>query len=259
MPVQEPRIHFRKPPIQAVSCSIVFEPLQLAVPHIGILWTYWHDDLPGCQEMPPYRLAGRSVLEVSNVPPLPRIRFTSEDESNRLDLQRDLFAFAWKKGGDEDEYPHFDKVYSRFRSYLADFGEFCEYNEIGEIQPIHCELRYENRIQKGSGWSKSNDLSGVLPQFDVNKARDFLPEPSALNLEWVYQLPLDSGSMFVRATTMGGDEDFVSLVLFCRGIGQNKRLEGLGDWFELAHQWIVEGFVDLTDGDVQSTHWEREV
>jgi len=30
------------------------------------------------------------------------------------------------------------------------------------------------------------------------------------------------------------------------------------NWFDLAHEWIVRGFTDLTEKEMQETIWKRE-
>ena len=34
--------------------------------------------------------------------------------------------------------------------------------------------------------------------------------------------------------------------------------ENMSDWFDMAHEWIVRGFSDLTNDTIQKTIWKRK-
>lgn len=42
-----------------------------------------------------------------------------------------------------------------------------------------------------------------------------------------------------------------------RAIGESASKEAIREWFDLAHEWIVRGFTDLTTTEIQKI-WERE-
>ena len=44
--------------------------------------------------------------------------------------------------------------------------------------------------------------------------------------------------------------------LTARGIGENKSLEAMPNWFDFAHESIVRGFADLTGYQVQRDVWK---
>jgi hypothetical protein len=48
------------------------------------------------------------------------------------------------------------------------------------------------------------------------------------------------------------------LDLTVRGIGRDKSPGGMTDWFDLAREWIVRGFTDLTGEDVQKNIWRKK-
>jgi hypothetical protein len=45
--------------------------------------------------------------------------------------------------------------------------------------------------------------------------------------------------------------------LTVRGIGPDRSVEGMWSWFDLAREWIVRGFADVTGPDVQQNIWRR--
>lgn len=264
MPIESSIIDYEKPPVTEVACSAVFEELNLAVPHIGLLWADWHDELPMCQELPPQRhyieqLCERKsqIMEVSDRLPLPRMVFANADQSHTLQLQRDYLMYAWTKVHPDAEYPRFDAVFNQFEAYLNNLKLFAEQTESGVLTPLQYELKYVNQIPRGDGWMTPGDIHEVLPQFDSAKASGkFLPQPSGLHLQWVYELPDQSGRLYVRVSTVPNSQ-ILQFSLTCRGIRHNKQLKGFKEWFEQSRSWIVHGFRDLTDPAVQKVCWKR--
>ena len=53
-------------------------------------------------------------------------------------------------------------------------------------------------------------------------------------------------------------QPIILLDLTVRGIGKDKSIEGMWDWFDLAREWIVCGFADLTGERVQTEVWKRK-
>ncbi len=45
--------------------------------------------------------------------------------------------------------------------------------------------------------------------------------------------------------------------LTVRGIPKDKSVETMWQWFDLAREWIVRGFTDLTGQEMHS-RWERQ-
>jgi hypothetical protein len=47
------------------------------------------------------------------------------------------------------------------------------------------------------------------------------------------------------------------LELAAAGPPSDQTEGGLESWFEVAHEWIVKGFEDITDKEVQRSVWGR--
>lgn len=52
-------------------------------------------------------------------------------------------------------------------------------------------------------------------------------------------------------------QSVIILDLTVRGIGTDRSLEGMAAWFDLAREWIVRGFVDLTGKEAKEKVWKR--
>ena len=94
---------------------------------------------------------------------------------------------------------------------------------------------------------------------DGSRSR-FLPPPMNYNWQTQYLLPDDAGTLSVtaRPTLDKGDHGpQIRLDLSVRGITNDTSDEGIDSWFELAHDWIVQGFVDVTADAMQEQVWRR--
>jgi hypothetical protein len=45
--------------------------------------------------------------------------------------------------------------------------------------------------------------------------------------------------------------------LTATGLGADKSMDAVWEWFEVAHEWIVCGFTDLTGATIQKDIWKR--
>jgi len=60
-----------------------------------------------------------------------------------------------------------------------------------------------------------------------------------------------------QATRKEDQMPLIVLELSAKGIGDDKTPAGLFAWFDVAHEWIVRGFADLTTERAQKDLWGR--
>jgi uncharacterized protein (TIGR04255 family) len=163
---------YENPPIIEVVCGILFKPLEkLLVPHFGVLWEKFNPEYSRCEEqpllMPIIEAFERSpqTIEISNIPPLPRIWFVHENDNGIIQIQRDRFLHNWRKVRPGDEYPRYRNVLQNFQKYLSGFEEFLKAVDLEEIVPLQYELTYIDLIPQGHELQglKSRSLSLVRP------------------------------------------------------------------------------------------------
>ena len=53
-------------------------------------------------------------------------------------------------------------------------------------------------------------------------------------------------------------QPIVLFELTVRGIGDDRSVDGMLDWFDLAREWIVCGFADMTSEKVQRELWKKK-
>jgi uncharacterized protein (TIGR04255 family) len=266
-PAQAPMPEFRRPPVAEVVCGLTFKPLQmLLVPHIGLLWSKFRADYPSCKEVDALVPVVESFKEEDeqqmnfSLPALPRVWFISKDNNGIIQVQRDRYLQNWRKVRTTDEYPRYATVKSDFKQNIGRFQTFLNENELGTIQLEQLELTYINHIYQGEGWDDVGKLAKVFPDFAWRADKLFLTEPERINWRTSFVLPDQAGRMHVTIQNAMRRNDKKPLILFeltVRGIGHERAIENIWGWFDLAREWIVRGFADLTGPDMHKSVWLR--
>jgi uncharacterized protein (TIGR04255 family) len=260
------RVRFERPPVVEVVCGVLFGTLPaLRTAHVGLFWNLLRTDFPDVDEAPPLV----PIVEGQEAPlleamgavieaPLPRTWFRSVDGHALIQLQRDRFLYNWKRDSPLDgSYPSYDFVIAEFERRWDQFVGFVGQERLGELVPRQFELVYVNIVPRD-----------IIPPGDpvlVDHGRStqsprFLPEPESFSWRTSYALPGGQGRFHVAATSVRQQttgEPAIRAELTARGINDAPK-EKMRDWFDLAHEWIVNGFVDVTTRTMQESAWRRE-
>jgi uncharacterized protein (TIGR04255 family) len=260
---------YDNPPLTEVVCGVTFKSLDnFIATHLGILWSLYQPDFPGVEEVAPLAspieiIDGQQLetqMEFTDIPPLPRQMFISQDGGSIIQVQRDRFIFNWRKLDLADDYPRYENVFGAFENKLAKFEEFIK--NIGmEVLPIQYELSYVNQIAEGALWKNIGDLSRIFPHLQSKIENGLiLSEPETINSRISFLLPNKMGRLHITIRT-GARRKFDSkkLVIFeltARGFN-HKSMSEIRKWFDIAREWIVQGFTDLTAEKIQQEKWKR--
>lgn len=252
---------YKSPPVDEVVCGYRFEPLsQLKVVHIGLLWKKFRNDFPNVQHAAPISTDGSIFVDETTGIPLPRVWFISKADNELIQFQPDRLYYNWRHRG--DDYPRYPSIVSKFEKARVHLEAFTKEMNLGTVKPIDCELTYINHILRGQGWSSINDLPNVIPDFSWRTDKhDFLPNPTNVAWQVRFELPENKGWLNVKLNQATRKTDSVpSLILdfSARGLGDEKTGKSMRNWFDMAHEWIVRGFTDLTAEQIQKTFWKRE-
>jgi len=258
---------YEKPPVNEVVCGIQFKTLDgFRIPHFGLFWETCKTEFPTCQEVAPLIpiIERFGVDEVDVQPPgefpLPRVWFVNGNDTGIIQVQRDRFLHNWKKGRPTDEYPRYPVVIERFKQHLQSFESFLVQHDLGKIEPTQYEMSYVNHISEGEGWSTLADLSQLFRDYCWHTEGRFLPNIEHVNLRKTFALPDRKGRMHVSIRDGKRRDDDRPVILFeftIRGFPDNASHEAMWAWFDLAREWIVRGFTDLTTDAVQKNVWRR--
>lgn len=269
MPSDRDLPEYENPPVVEVVCGVLFKSLDsLLAPHLGVLWEKFKPDYPHCQEVPPLEpiienFGDRPAPEFrfSEIPPLPRIWFVHANDTGVIQVQRDRFLHNWRKRHHEAQYPRYHRVIELFRNRFSTFQAFVSEARLGTVEPLQYEITYINHIPQGEGWTNLTDIGSVFPDFAWRSGISrFLTEPEAVNWRTVFSLPGKAGRLYSTVRRAVRREDGKAILIFelmARGIGQDKAPDAIWGWFDLAREWIVKGFTDLTGAEVQQSIWRR--
>jgi uncharacterized protein (TIGR04255 family) len=263
---------FERPPVIEVVIGAQFAPLDGFLPtHPGLFWDSMRDAYPKVEVAPPLApvvesrgfpsFDESSQIEFATVVPLPRVFFIDGTTGSWLvQLQRDRLLQNWRKVAPTEDYPRFPAVRERFRQLLDRFRAFCNANVLGEPVINQLEVTYINHIALGEGWTAAKDIGLVFPDVVWRGDHEFLPPPEVIAWRSSFALPDEQGRLRVSIRQAKRKVDGVD-VLLCeltaRGLPLRRDADATFAWVDMAREWIVRGFVDLTSADVQSAYWRR--
>jgi len=253
---------YSKPPVNEVVCGMIFQiPENLRIPHIGLLWNKLRAEYPIIQHAVPIASSkGELLIDITTGLPIQRVWFISKTEDQLVQFQFDRFYFNWRRK--QGEYPRYPFVIQHFENVLKIAEDFFTEFELGKLIPVEYELSYINQILQGEGWNTACDFSKIFSHFIWNPSSDhFLSDPESM--AWKVKFPIkdDMGSMLVslRQTTRADDKKPVLVMeLKAKGISKSAENNDMRKWFDVAHEWIVRGFTDLTTHEAHKI-WGREV
>lgn len=262
---------YRNPPVNEVVCGIFFDPIkQFQAPFLGLFWERIKPQFATCEEVAPLVTTIERFdkspktplhLEVQEIPPYPRVWFHNADKTRIIQVQRDSFLYNWRRIRSEDDYPSYKTVIKCFQDHLKGFLDFNAEMGFDPITHRQYELTYVNHIPQNEGWETLGNLGSLFPDFKWESERDrFLPHPETLNWRTSFVLPEKIGRLHVSIQTgfrRKDDQPTLILEMKVRGLGNSPSEENMMAWFDLAHSWIINGFADITDLNVQDKIWRR--
>jgi uncharacterized protein (TIGR04255 family) len=253
---------YTKPPLNEVVSGLSFEKLpKLRTAYLGLLWERFSNDYPTTEDAPIFVLPRKDASpEIIDTLRPPRVWFVHKDENELIQVQQDWFIYNWRRQKGEDVYPHYEHVVGRLKECFGKFEEFLQERDMGPAVIKECMLTYINHIPIEEGWSSLQDLHDIFVDLSQpsNKER-FLPTPS--NIAWVreYPMPDAKGSLVAKLNTgirRLDNKPVLILELSARGFGADGSGDAQWTWFDLAHEWIVRGFADLTTHEIQHKVWK---
>ncbi len=270
----DPMPDFERPPVVEVALSIQFKELsKFQTPYAGFLWEEFRADYPKLDEKPPLPHLVETFPQPSQpkftaflgeLPPPRRLVFMTRSGSNLVQIQPDRFVHNWRKTTEEDDYPRYAKVQELSLRQWAKFTDFARKHDLGEVEPDQYELTYVNHFARGEGWSTLRDVPCIIRDLAGEAEARFLPVPEGIDFRRSFVLARECGrlhSTLRRGHRKTDGHEVLILELTARGFpswdSAGDREEAMLAWFDLAHETIVRGFVDLTTTEAQKELWGR--
>lgn len=250
---------YKSPPLNEVSIGLQFQSLEgLKIPHFGLFWNLIQKDFPVVEHASPIL----AQSETFNTMPLPRVFFIDKSDTMLLQLQSDRINFNWRFRDGSDPYPHFHTIAAKFFELFNIFDDFLGKAAIGVILPTVAEVTYINLLEQGREWNTMEDVATVFKDFAWSReTARFLPCPTNMNWAASFALPKQQGTLNARMNhgkRVADHRQLMQLEMVANYSVQSMSFQELQPWYELAHEWIVKGFADLTQMETQKKFWGRE-
>jgi hypothetical protein len=262
---------YELPPVSEVAVAVRFQTLPgLLAPQLGLLWaSKYRSRFPNVQQQapidPPIEIFDRPIspfsLTFETGAITPRLWFLNENESELIQVQPNWFAHNWRRPpNDESSYPRFNKVRSAFEEEFSEFQSFLDQGGLGEVHAEQCEVTYINQITRSGLWGGHGQIDRVIRL--VTRDGNFLPEPEEMSVDSRFVIARENrpvGRLYVSCRPLYRLEDgepILQLSLTARGRPESDNMEGILEFIELGHEWIVEGFTAVT---TEAAHdlWRR--
>ena len=239
-------VKFANPPLLEVVLAVELEETNFSSVHFGLYWQAIRERFPSQVDRAPIM---DNDIDLS-MPPLRRALFISSDNQKIVQLQDNFFGYNWRNNN-QDEYPHFEKILAGFLEEWNFLQEWWS-NLGGEpLKNSRYELTYLNLINKeNSEWNNTADNKKIFT-FIGGKWDGILGVPELQDVNLVFSLPDREGVLTVtvdQRTTETDNSDFVLFRLTAQSLDASKDLP---NWFKLAHEHIVRGFLELTKKEAQ--------
>jgi uncharacterized protein (TIGR04255 family) len=248
---------YKRPPVVEVAVSVFFGKLpNFKSAHFG-LFAARNPEYPNIDDRMPFF---RSLPWEGPLPPLRRAMFLTADGNNLIQVQPDSFAHNWRKTKLDDQYPSFDKARELFLKKWGLFKAFVSEMQLGQIEISECEVTYVNHLFDDAPEGFPVALEKYSPVISVRRraSKDFLPNPRSLQAALSYPMPDDVGNLnvsFKHGPRQLDAREAMQMDLTAT-VKVKKDGSDLEPHLELAHQWIVLGFTELTS-DAAHQIWGR--
>lgn len=265
---------FTRPPVEEVAMSVQFTPLAaLTTAHVARYWESVRDRFPRWNEARPID----AVVELFGAPRMgvPRFSLTVEggviphralfeDErgTELVQVQRDRFVRNWRRRGNPIEYPRYDILRERFKADLEGFIRYADESGLGNLVPNQCEITYVNHIPAGEGWQRHGEVHRVFRPVAESAPQ---PENIDMTLRYVFPWPGEkdpAGRLHVQVTPVHRVADGTPMLaanLTARGRPRGPGVNGVLQWLDVGHAFLVNTFASLTTPDMHKLWGRRDV
>jgi uncharacterized protein (TIGR04255 family) len=252
-------ITFERPPIVEVAFGVSFlEDPAFSAAQVGKYWTEIQAEFPQTSDRPPVDphheqfddQPSEVQFQLSSMPPLRRTWFEREDRAQLIQVQANRFNFNVRSR--TGPYERFATTHPMFQSAWSKFAGFLGQLAGSEPAPTQYELAYVNHIPVEGPFTSMKDIGKVFRDVTWSESgKTLLGAPQQVSWRASFEMPEKQGRLHVDLSTgrMKGNPG-LRLTMLARGY----RKDSMSAWFEVAHEWIVKGFKELTTPEMHQ-HW----
>jgi len=263
---------FDNPPVVETVLGVQFPELpDFRCTHFGLYWDRIKERYPKCVDKgrlkpaaeafprklvllePPVRIMRGGTAE--------RVWYIAEDDARLIQLQPDRFICNWRELRGATKYPTYAKNSEMFLDEFSGFRRFCGESRLNEPSPNLCEVTYINHICPEDGESAIELFGRVFEGLCWKLPDDSLPRlPESATFNRAYVIADDVGRLYAQANIACHNEtkrDLVRFEVTARVNHPSQDPEEIGSSLQLAHEWVVNGFVSMTNPEIQRERWKR--
>ncbi len=264
-------LSFKNPPVIETVLGVQFDPINgLTNAHLGAFWhalgEEWArvDDAPKLD--PVYESFGGeqswaglgNMLQPAN-DPASRLQIRHSDDNGLIQVQNGRLLYNWLGEGGND-YPRYKNVRPQFDRVWGTFTRFLDEHKLDTPRPNQWEATYVNHIEQGTVWEEPLDWVKILPGLGGPVAKPRTVELESISSEWHFEIAPKRGRLHVRLSnghrTVPDACELLRLDLTARGpVGTGNHGLNVDEGLNLAHEVIVQTFVDITSAEAQ-TYWD---
>ncbi|MGF6700075.1 uncharacterized protein (TIGR04255 family) [Paraburkholderia sp. MM5496-R1] len=226
---------------------------------MGPFWDKIRKDFPKVAHAVPIYGANEVLVPDISGLVLPRVWLMSEDTTHLIQLQQNRFHFNWRQDADNKAtYIRFPAVRSECLRIWDLFEKFISQELGSPLQPTGAELTYINILEVGKSGDVFQYAQRALRDVAWDSQNRKLPVPTQGNVTYSFPVPNDVGELQVSTLTgrkLDGTQ-VLKLELTVRGKHSEER--SFGEWSQLAHDFLVEAFRDLTTPEMHNEWQLRE-
>jgi uncharacterized protein (TIGR04255 family) len=259
-------VSFTTPPVQEIAFSIQLLSAQLSLENMVDFGRALSPSFPVQQlqpALPRMMEPGLRSISVTVGAPLPRLWFVSEDGLRLVQVQEDRIAFNWRGLGRDAPYPRYNKLRAEFDVYLELLGEVVPELEGNGLRADFCELTYVNELEVAAPSGAHPPLDAILRVAQSLRDAEFLPhtDTAEWNGRWTIRDAHGAPAGWLTASAepaLRQRDQRPIYLLTMTGVlpGQVAGKEVVFEQLDLAHEWIVRGFADLTTKEMHD-RWGR--
>lgn len=263
-----PSPKFDDPPVVETVMGIHFRPLRaFTIAQRSLFWSQFKANFPNVEEKAPLdevreefgaepKVRPEIRWELSDQPPSPRLWCKSPDGRHTIQIQHNALLVNWERDPERRQpYWGYDQRRADYAEKLNALDQFLHNNAIGHIEPTSCFVTYVNHIEVGALTDFAPQLQRVLTVWRNETGDGWLPSPERAILQFSFVMPDAQGRLHVRAlpALRHRDKNFIiRFDLTARGSPREPTIDAALAWLDLGHEWVVRGFVSLTEPDMHA-------
>jgi uncharacterized protein (TIGR04255 family) len=274
VPSQDCLPSFDHPPVSEVALSVQFDKVPaLRNFQLVSLWKRFAEQFPKVEEQPlvdriieqlkPGPQNQRIEFSLTSLPDVPRFFFITKLGNELIQVQQDRFGHNWRKTGEGDEYPRYEKIRAQFKANLESFCEFLNAEHLGRFTPTQADITYVNHIVSGKGWEKFGELDKVLNVQALAYSDNFLSEPESVSHSERHLIRLNGenavGRLHIQVEPglrIADGKPILNLSMVARGYPTSGSVEGVMNFLDIGREYIVRGFASITRPEMHKL-WGR--